>query len=111
MSNKKPPAPDLSVTKLEHNLDQWLADRPADPDSIKTLIQRLRPRLVKARAQGVTYAELVAWLKTQGVTCGVSTLKVYLNARRRPAAGQGARPMPAPASPPASKPNIARDDF
>lgn len=81
MSNKKP-LMNIDIDNLEKNLDDWLANKPAKYDSIQTLINRLKSRLIKARKEGVTYAELTEFLNSQNVKCSESTLKSYLRTKR-----------------------------
>src|SRR3954469_14984893 len=63
--------------------ETWLADRPQTAPTLKAFIARMKPKLIDARAKGVTYAQLLAFLSEHGITCSISTLKAYLAAKRR----------------------------
>ena len=78
------PAPIQSVdeAQLTAALDRRLAEQPAQAPSLKSLLLRLKPRLVQARAKGMTYQQLAEFMAEQGVPCSVSTLKAYLANKR-----------------------------
>ena len=76
------PPPDEE--KFTQAFDAWLAARPKAVPSLKTFIASIKPKLAEARRKGVTYEQLVAFLREQGVACSISTLKAYLAVKRRP---------------------------
>ena len=78
------PAPIQSVdeAQLTAALDRRLAEQPAQAPSLKSLLLRLKPRLVQARTKGMTYQQLAEFMAEQGVPCSVSTLKAYLATKR-----------------------------
>jgi hypothetical protein len=79
------PLDDGQFTKA---FDTWLAERPKAAPTLKAFIARMRPKLKDARANGVTYEQLAAFLHEQGIECSISTLKAYLGAKRRPSPGR-----------------------
>ena len=93
--------------KFSTAFDAWLASRPKAAPTLKSFIASMKPKLIEARRKGVTYEQLVVFLREQGVECSVSTLKAYLAVRRRPKPGgrivknsqtSGAKPATQPAN-------------
>jgi len=78
------PAPIQSIDEVQFTaaLDQWLAEQPSRALSLKSLVLRLKPRLVQARAKGMTYQQLATFMAEQGAPCSVSTLKAHLANKR-----------------------------
>jgi hypothetical protein len=79
--------------------DTWLAERPKATPTLKAFIAQMRPKLKNARANGVTYEQLAAFLREQGIECSISTLKAYLAAKRRPKPGGKTAKTPAKSDP------------
>ena len=79
------PPPDEE--KFTQAFDTWLAGRPKAAPTLKAFIASIKPKLTEARRKGVTYEQLVAFLREQGVACSISTLKAYLAVKRRPKSG------------------------
>ena len=73
--------------KFSTAFDAWLASRPKAAPTLKSFIASMKPKLIEARRKGVTYEQLTAFLREQGVECSISTLKAYLAVRRRPKPG------------------------
>lgn len=72
----------IDVSRITDALDQWIAQRPEPAASLKSLVQQLKPKLVQARAKGMTYQQLAEFMAEQGFPCSVSTLKAHLATRR-----------------------------
>lgn len=102
---KPPHDPSVDDSRFTNALDQWLAQRPAPAPSLKSLVQRLKPKLIQARAKGMTYQQLATFMAEQGFACSVSTLKAHLATKRskKPRAGNRT-----PGKPIASQPVITR---
>src|SRR5580658_2630673 len=74
------PADEGQFTKA---FETWMAERPDRAPTLKTFLARIKPKLAEARSKGVTYQELAAVLRQQGIECSISTLKAYLAVKRR----------------------------
>ena len=97
----------LDEGKFTTAFDAWLAAWPKAAPTLKSFIASMKPKLIEARRKGVTYEQLTAFLREQGVECSISTLKAYLAVRRRPKPGgkivknrqtSGAKPAAQPAN-------------
>jgi|GEM_PF-3723009 len=76
--------PEKTAQTVEQQLEQ-LAAAPKG-HTLRTLIERLRPKIKAAHAAGYTYEELVCTLESSGITITANTLKQYL---REPKPGEG----------------------
>ena len=77
-----------NLAALEHN------DR-RNRKTIATLLERLKPALVDARARNVSFSELTSFLKASGIPVSEPTLRHYLQGfirkkKRRPKKGKHA---------------------
>jgi hypothetical protein len=59
----------LDEGKFTTAFDAWLAQRPKAAPTLKSFIASMKPKLIEARRKGVTYEQLVVFLREQGVAC------------------------------------------
>ena len=84
--------------------------------TVADLLDKVRPALIKARENKVTFSALAEFLKTNGIPVSEPTLRQYMNAlpdarRTRKRVAKKA-PVPTPSEPPsnvsATSPRVAR---